>query len=330
MPLLPPPPEAQFWGSVPGPHATLGKPPHPSSNRDAAAPSRGEPLARPISPEGRPLFLFGAPLDLTGSGRLGTGQAPPAVRRASHNIESYSPRLDGDLFDAGLADLGDLDLHGLEMTAALDEIERQTADLLQRGLPIVVGGEHTIALAIGRAVKRRHPDAVVISLDAHLDLADELDGRSVAHGTWACRLGEEVGFEDIVLLGVRSGTRDEWQRAQSCRWVSGEVRLPDDVRAAIADRPVYLSVDIDVLDPSAAPGTGTPEPPGISTADLFGFLYSLRGLNLVALDVNEILPEVDPAGITAITGAKLIREAAVLFGSTARQRSPPVRQSPAS
>jgi agmatinase len=254
-------------------------------------------------------------LDLTGSGRLGTGQAPPAVRRASRNIESYSPRLDGDLFDVGLTDLGDLDLGGLEMAAALGEIESQTAAVLEGGgLPIVVGGEHTIALAIGRAVKRRHPDAVAISLDAHLDLADELDGRRVAHGTWACRLGEEVGFEDIILLGVRSGTRDEWQRARACRWVSGEVVLPDYVRAAIADRPVYFSVDIDVLDPSAAPGTGTPEPPGISSAALFEFLYSLRDLRLVALDVNEILPEVDPAGITAITGAKLIREAAVLFG----------------
>jgi agmatinase len=294
MPLLVPPPEARFWGS-------------------------GE-------SDGARFCLFGAPLDLTGSGRLGTGQAPPAVRRASHNIESYSPRLDGDLFDAGLTDLGDLDLAGLPMEAALAEIERQTTAVLEEPLPpgphprprgrgsvpIVVGGEHTIALAIGRAVKRKHPDAVVISLDAHLDLADELDGRKVAHGTWACRLGEEVGgLGDFVLLGMRSGTRDEWQRSKGCLWQSPTVTLPEDVRRAIGSRPVYLSVDIDVLDPSAAPGTGTPEPPGISSAALFGFLYSLAGINLVALDVNEILPEVDPAGITAITGVKFIREAAI-------------------
>jgi agmatinase len=300
MPLLAPPPEARFWGS---------------SSESAAR-----------------FSLFGAPLDLTGSGRLGTGQAPPAVRRASHNIESYSPRLDGDLVDAGLVDLGDLDLAGLSMEAALAEIERQTAEVMSRTptptlplrgggqagrrptIPIVVGGEHTIALAIGRAVKRRYPDAIIISLDAHLDLADELDGRKVAHGTWACRLGEELGgLGDFVLLGMRSGTRDEWRRARGCLWQSPEVVLPDHLRAAIGRRPVYLSVDIDVLDPSAAPGTGTPEPPGISSAELFQFLYSLAGLNLVALDVNEILPEVDPAGITAITGAKLIREAAILL-----------------
>jgi agmatinase len=178
----------------------------------------------------------------------------------------------------------------------------------------VVGGEHTIALAVGRAVKERYADAVIISLDAHLDLADELDGRKVAHGTWACRLGEELGgFGDFVMLGMRSGTRDEWDRSKFCLWQSPDVMLPDELRAKLADRPIYLSVDIDVLDPSAAPGTGTPEPPGISSANLFSFLYSLEGLNVVAMDVNEILPEVDPAGITAITGAKLIREAAILL-----------------
>jgi agmatinase len=286
MPLVAPPPEARFWGS--------------SSDADAR------------------FCLFGAPLDLTGSGRLGTGKAPPAVRRASHNIESYSPRLDGDLFDADLADLGDLDLAGLPMEQALAEIERQTTDVLggegYPPVPIVVGGEHTIALAVGRAVKQRYPDAVIISLDAHLDLADELDGRKVAHGTWACRLGEELGgFGDFVMLGMRSGTRDEWDRSKFCLWQSPDVEMTDQLRGLIQDRPVYLSVDIDVLDPSAAPGTGTPEPPGISSADLFRFLYSLEGLNVVALDVNEILPDVDPAGITAITGAKLIREAAILL-----------------
>ena len=102
--------------------------------------------------EGARFLLFGAPLDLTGSGRLGTGAAPPAVRWASGNIESYSPILDGDLFDVGLTDLGDLDLGGLRLESALTEIERTTADVLERGIPIVVGGEHTIALATGRAV----------------------------------------------------------------------------------------------------------------------------------------------------------------------------------
>ena len=264
--------------------------------------------------DGARFFLFGAPLDLTGSGRLGTGEAPSAVRWASGNTESYSPVLDGDLFDVGLTDLGDLDLGGLALEPALVEIERMTAEVLGQGVPIVVGGEHTIALAIGRAVKRRHSDAVIMWLDAHLDLADELDGRKLAHGTWACRLGEEVGFDDFIALGVRSGTRDEWRRSKRCLYASPELELPETVRARLVDRPLYLSIDIDVLDPSAAPGTGTPEPPGPTSRELFRFLYGLRGLNLVGFDVNEILPGVDPAGITAVTGAKLIRETCILFG----------------
>ncbi len=280
--MTPTPPDEPFWGSGPV--------------------------------EGARFFLFGAPLDLTGSGRLGTGEAPPTVRRASHNIESYSPILDGDLFDVGLTDLGDLDLGALALEAALAEIERTTAEVLTRGVPIVIGGEHTITLATGRAVKSRYPDAVVMWLDAHLDLADELDGQKLAHGTWACRLGEEIGFGDFVALGVRAGTRDEWRRSSRCLYASPGLELPEGVRDRLRDRPVYLSVDIDVLDPSAAPGTGTPEPPGPTSGELFHFLYSLRGLRLVGLDVNEILPAVDPAGITAVTGAKLIREACILFG----------------
>ncbi len=265
-------------------------------------------------------FLFGAPLDLTGSGRLGTGEAPTAVRWASANIESYSPILDADVFDVGLTDLGDLALASLELVPALDEIERTATDVLARGVPVVIGGEHTIALAIGRAVKRMHPDAIILWLDAHLDLADELDGRNLAHGTWACRLGDEIGYDDFIVLGARSGTRDEWERSKRCLHASADLHLPDDVRARIGNRPVYLSIDIDVLDPSAAPGTGTPEPPGPTSRELFSFLYSLRGLNLVALDVNEILPGVDPSGITAVTGAKLIREACIQFGL--RQAAP--------
>lgn len=264
------------------------------------------------------LFLFGAPLELTVSGHAGTAAAPPAVRAASHNIESYSPILDGDLFDAGLADLGDLELARLDLEAALGAIERTTDDLLSRGVPIMVGGEHTGTLASFRAVKRRHPGAALISLDAHLDLADELDGKRLAHGTWAVRMGEEWGLDCLILLGVRSGTRDEWQRARACAHASSDLILPPDVRARLHDRPIYLSVDIDVLDPSTAPGTGVPEPGGPTSRDLFGFLYSLDGLNVVGLDVMEVLPAVDPAGITAAVAAKLIREAAIMLGRAGR------------
>ena len=264
--------------------------------------------------EGARFFLFGAPLDLTASGRPGTAGGPATVRQASHNIESYSPALDGDRFDARLCDLGDLELGGLGLEASLARIERATADLAERGIPIMVGGEHTATLAAFRALRRVHPDAALISLDAHLDLADELDGRRLTHGTWAARLGEEWDLGGLALLGVRSGTRDEWQRARSCAWVCPDLIVPDGLRSALAGRPIYLSVDIDVLDPAAAPGTGCPEPGGPDSRDLFRFLVSLEGMNLVGLDVMEVLPDVDPAAITAAVAAKLIREAAILVG----------------
>lgn len=261
------------------------------------------------------LFLFGAPLDLTASGRFGTSGGPAAVRRASHNIESYSPRLERDLFDAGVADLGDLELDGLDLEDALAEIEGVTEEVLARGNPIMVGGEHTATLAAFRAVKLRHPDAALISLDAHLDLADELDGRRLAHGTWGARLGDVWGLDCLHLLGVRSGTRDEWQRARACGWTSPELAMPDALRGRLEGRPVYLSIDIDVLDPAAAPGTGCPEPGGPDSRELFAFLYGLEGLDVVGLDVTEVLPAVDPAGITAAVAAKLIREAAIMLGA---------------
>ncbi len=265
--------------------------------------------------DGARLLLFGAPLDLTGSGLRGTAQGPIAIRQASHNIESYSPQLEGDLFEAGLADLGDVELDGLDLRTALAEIERTSAELLGRGVPIMLGGEHTATLAAFRAVRRAYPAAALLCLDAHLDMADELDGRTVAHGTWAARLGEEHGLEALTLLGVRSGGREEWRRARGCAWSSPDLAMPKRVRQALAGRPIYLSVDIDVLDPSAAPGTGCPEPGGPGSKELLHFLHSLAGLNLVGLDVMEVLPAVDPAGITATVAAKVVRELGVMIGS---------------
>jgi agmatinase len=266
-------------------------------------------------PEGARWHLFGAPLELTVSGRAGTREGPLAVREASQLIESYSPTLDGDLFDAHLTDLGDLHLSGLDLETCLDTIERATSPLLERGRPIMVGGEHTATLGAARAVKQKYPDALIISLDAHLDIADELDGQRLAHGTWGARLADESGYECLALLGVRSGTRDEWRRARSCAWSSPDLVLTHELRERLSGRPVYLSVDIDVVDPAAAPGTGCPEPGGPDSRELFRFLYSLRGLNVVGMDVMEVLPCVDPAGITAALAAKLIREAVILFDS---------------
>jgi agmatinase len=260
--------------------------------------------------------VFGAPLDLTESFRAGAAEGPTTVRAVSDVLESYSPVLDRDLMDdTYLLDLGDLPLDGLAMEAALAAIAdgmRYAASTA--GLAIMVGGEHTASLGGFRGIKRVHPDARLLQVDAHLDIRAEYEGQRYTHATWLHRAGEEFGFELIHQVGLRSGDRAEWRLArEKTAWSSTDLVFPADPRSRVAEQPLYVSIDIDVLDPAHAPGTGCPEPGGVTFRELANFLYSLRGLHVVGLDVMEVSPSTDPADITAIAAAKLIREAVLLF-----------------
>jgi agmatinase len=143
----------------------------------------------------------------------------------------------------------------------------------------------------------------------------DYDGQPFTHATWLHHVGLEFGFENIHQVGLRSGDRAEWQLARSrTAWSTTDLHLPTSVRERIGRLPVYVSIDIDVLDPSHAPGTGCPEPGGVTFRELADFLYNLEGLNVVGLDVMEVSPSLDPANITAAAAAKLVREAILLFG----------------
>jgi agmatinase len=260
--------------------------------------------------------FFGAPLDVTTSFRSGTGAGPEAVRRLSESLETYSPSLDRDLEDLTLVDLGDIDLG----RAGVEEAVEAIADTMEEAagigrLPVMFGGEHTVSLGGFRGVRRLHPDAVLIQLDAHADLRTSYEGLPLTHATWAYHAGNEFGFESLVQLGLRSGAREEWARTCETAWSSQELELPDAVRARISDRPVYLTVDIDVLDPSAAPGTGCPEPGGATFRELEAFLHGLAELRVVAVDVVEVAPALDPSEITAAAAAKIVRDAVLMFGA---------------
>ena len=260
--------------------------------------------------------FFGAPLDATTSFRSGTGAGPSAVRRLSDSLETYSPALDRDLEDLTLVDLGDLDLDGAGVEQAVAAIADAMEEAAGVGrLPVMFGGEHTVSLGGFRGIKRVHPDAILVQLDAHADLRASYEGLALTHATWAYYAGAEFGFDSIVQLGLRSGAREEWSRTRDTAWSAGELELPDAVRARISDRPVYLTVDIDVLDPSAAPGTGCPEPGGATFAELEGFLHGLAGLRVAAVDVVEVAPALDPSEITAAAAAKIVRDAVLLFGA---------------
>ena len=261
--------------------------------------------------------IFGAPLELTESFRGGTHGGPAAVRYMSEGLESYSPVLDRDLEDFLTRDLGDLTLDGLEMHDALDRISGAMAHAAsQARVAIMIGGEHTASLGAFRGVKRAYPDAVILQVDAHLDMRPDYEGRALTHATWLHHVGQEFGFGIVHQAGLRSGDRHEWDTARrETAWSSTELSLPATVRERIGHLPVYVSIDIDVLDPAHAPGTGCPEPGGVTFRELATFLYDLEGLRVVALDVMEVSPNLDAANITAAAAAKLVREAILLFGA---------------
>jgi agmatinase len=260
--------------------------------------------------------LFGAPLDLTESFRSGAHAGPRAVRSISDSLEAYSPTLDRDLDDLQLVDLGDLALAGLPMADALEQIAQGMAYAVSTArLGVMIGGEHTASLGGFRGLRRARADAVIVQVDAHLDMRADYEGEPFTHATWLHRVGDEFGFDIVHQVGLRSGDRGEWQFAREhAAWSTTSLSLPWHIRERIGERPVYLSIDIDVLDPAHAPGTGCPEPGGVTFRELASFLYGLADLQVVAMDVMEVSPQVDPANITAAAAAKLIREAVLLFG----------------
>lgn len=229
-------------------------------------------------------------------------------------LETYSPTLDADLGDHALLDLGDLALDERPMEACLDAIcdaMAYAASVAQLG--VMLGGEHTCSLGGYRGIKRLYPDALLVQADAHLDIRESYEGERYTHASWVYRAGEEFGFGDIFQVGVRSGARAEWHTSrQHTAWTSTDLAIGEPHRARLTRHPVYLSIDIDVLDPAHAPGTGTLEPGGVSFRELARFVYSLRGVRLVGLDVMEVSPNLDASNMSALAAAKLVREVVLL------------------
>jgi agmatinase len=252
--------------------------------------------------------VIGLPLDLTESFRPGTVLGPQRIREVAESLEDYSPVLDADLSDRLIDDLGDVDLGGLSLAQSLARIESTVADRVGHSFVLAYGGEHTATLPVIRAASKRYPDLMVVHFDAHLDIRQDYDGEPITHATWANVVGEEIGFDRIVQLGVRSGTRDEHRRARDCRHSDSSLDLPADVLADLRAHPLYVTIDIDVLDPSAAPGTGCPEPGGPNFRELMSAIYALRECQVVGADVMEILPDCDVADVTSVTAAKIGRE----------------------
>jgi agmatinase len=261
------------------------------------------------------VILLGAALDRTESFRSGTGEGPDRIREVSDVLETYSPRLRRDLSAVRFADAGNVAVDGLSMEAALDAIASAMAEASKGALPILLGGEHTISAGAIRGVLRQYPDLMIVHADAHTDLRDTYEGQKLSHATVLRRVADDIGLARIAQLGIRSGTREEFELAEGCLQSGPQMVLTAETLRALEGRPIYLTIDIDVLDPSCAPGTGCPEAGGATFNELIELIYVLQSFNIVAVDIMEVLPAADVNDITSAAAAKLVRECALAYGA---------------
>jgi len=231
--------------------------------------------------------------------------APEAIRQVSWALESFSPALETDLEDIQVCDMGDLELPLGSVERALEIVEQYVEEVLSdEKFPVLLGGEHLITLAAVRAFRQHYPDLMVLQLDAHADMREQYLGDRLSHATVMRRVSEVVGVKSVVQVGVRSGAREELAYARQI----GSLCTIEKAMDRIGDRPVYLTIDIDILDPSTAPGVSTPEPGGLTGGELLALIYQLNSLEVVGCDVVELVPPYDPSQQSSITAAKLIRE----------------------
>lgn len=255
--------------------------------------------------------LFGAPYDCTTSFRPGTRFASAAMRRESYGLELYSPYQGKELTDRKIFDGGDLELPFGAPEPMLRMIERRAAGILKDGKrPFMLGGEHLVTLGAVRAAVKKFPDLHILHFDAHADLRDDYLGQKLSHACVLRRCHELVGDGKIYQFGIRSGDKSEfdWGREHVFTRLFDFEGLQN-AFAALAGKPVYLTVDLDVLDPSVFPGTGTPEPGGASFDALRKAVTDACGaLNVVAADVNELSPHYDASGASTAVACKIVRE----------------------
>ena len=255
--------------------------------------------------------LFGAPFDSTTSYRPGSRFGSSAIRRESYGIESYSPYQDKDLEDCPVFDSGDIELPLGDASLSLRQIEERAGAILDAGKrPFLLGGEHLVTLGAFRAVYERCPEVRILHFDAHADLRDDYLGVKLSHACVLRRCWELTGDGKIFQFGIRSGDREEW------RWGKDHVSTHrfdleglEDTLDQLGDVPLYFTLDLDVLDPSVFPGTGTPEPGGVSFDTLRKAVTLVcQKANVIACDVNELSPPCDQSGVSTMAACKIVRE----------------------
>ncbi|NMD38125.1 MAG: agmatinase [Christensenellaceae bacterium] len=263
------------------------------------------------------IVLFGAPFDSTTSFRPGARFGSSAIRHESFGIETYSPYQDKDLSETKIFDSGDLELCFGSTESALNDIESKAREILNDGkIPFLIGGEHLVTLGVVKAVFEKYPDMHIIHFDAHADLRDDYLGAKLSHACVIRRCHEFLGDNRIHQFCIRSGEKAEFDFAKEHTDMhkfnfKGLAELSEKL---IQDKtPVYLSVDLDCLDPSVLCGTGTPEAGGVSFMDLLDAILTVGETNIVGADINELAPMLDISGASTATACKIVREMLLAF-----------------
>ena len=260
--------------------------------------------------------MVGIPMDFTVSFRPGTRSGPQHIRTVSYGLEEYSLDLDKELGDYAFFDWGDINLpfgNTVESIKRIGQVaEKIVAD---EKFPLFIGGEHLVSYPIIEQVYKKYPDLIVVHFDAHADLRTDYMGEKWSHATVMRKVCDLIGGENLYQFGIRSGTREEFAFArENTNMHTKQVLEPvKDTLEQLGHRPVYVSLDIDVIDPAYAPGTGTAEPGGCSPQEIFDSIRLLGERNIVGFDLVEVSPALDPTERTGLLGAKIIREAIMSF-----------------
>ncbi len=258
------------------------------------------------------IVLFGAPFDSTTSFRPGARFGSATMRHESFGLETYSPYQEKDLTEINVFDSGDLELCFGSAESALTQIEERAQKIVEDGkFPLLMGGEHLVTLGAVRALQKRYPDLHIIQFDAHADLRSDYLGVELSHACVMRRSYDLLGNGRIHQFCIRSGEKEEFQFAKEHTDLhlfdfTGLDRLVEELERTQA--PVYLTMDLDCMDPSVFPGTGTPEAGGVTFVQLLDAILKVCKTNVVGADVNELAPMLDPSGVSTATACKVLRE----------------------
>jgi agmatinase len=275
--------------------------------------------SRASLPEAR-IVVFGIPFEGSVNLRQGADRGPRDLRLASDSIETYSPALERDLEDLAIADLGDCRLGAGSPRQQLDSARHEIAEFWHPGLrPVMLGGDHTATVPVIETLAPAIPELRILQLDAHPDLREEFLGERYNYASAMARVMDVVAPERVYQVGMRTGAREEYARRAPHLYPAHAIHPVEAVRRLVpelARHPLYVTIDVDVLDPSEAPGTGAPEPCGLRTAELIEIVRLLEPCRIVGTDLVEVAQAFDPSGRTAITASWVLREAILTWWGT--------------